>query len=117
MPPTPQQSLQPSVEAMQLRMEVERTRTIAVAEWTYGGEHRWTARDRAVVARMEQYLDESCKGNEPCTSYSRTIYNTKMATDGYDIAYTFTHNNITLEHTAMNDKNTITHTDAYNTQF
>ena len=31
--------------------------------------------------------------------------------------YTFTHNNITLEHTAMNDKNTIAHTDAYNTQF
>ena len=35
---------------------------------------------------------------------------------GYGIAYTFTHNNITLEHTAMNDKNTIAHTDAYNTQ-
>ena len=36
---------------------------------------------------------------------------------GYGIAYTFTHNNITLEHTAMNDKNTIAHTDAHNTQF
>ena len=23
----------------------------------YGGEHRWTARDRAVMARMKQYLD------------------------------------------------------------
>ena len=40
-----------------------------------------------------------------------------MSTDGYDIAYTFTHNNITLEHNAMNNKNTITHTDAYNTQY
>ena len=28
-----------------------------------------------------------------------------------------TDNNITLEHTAMNNKNTITHTDAYNTQY
>ena len=25
----------------------------------YGGEHRWTACDRAVVARMEHYLDRS----------------------------------------------------------
>ena len=40
-----------------------------------------------------------------------------MATDGYDIAYTFTLNNITLEHTAMNNANTTKHTDANNTQF
>ena len=58
-----------------------------------------------------------CRGNRPCTSYSRTIYNTKMATDGYDIAYTFTHNNITLEHNAMNNKNTIAHMDVHNTQY
>ena len=56
----------------------------------------------------------SCKGNEPCTSYSRTF---TIHNYGYGIAYTFTHNNITLEHTAMNDKNTIAHTDAHNTQF
>ena len=55
-----------------------------------------------------------CKGNKPCTSYSRTF---TIHNYGYGIAYAFTHNNITLEHTAMNDKNTITHTDAYNTQF
>ena len=57
------------------------------------------------------------KGNEPCTSYSRTIYNTKMATDGYDIACIFTHNNITLEHNAMNNKNTIAHMDVHNAQY
>ena len=51
-----------------------------------------------------------CKGNELCTSYSRTF---TIHNYGYGTAYTFTHNNITLEHTAMNDKNTITHTDAY----
>ena len=50
------------------------------------------------------------KGNEPCTSYSRTF---TIHNYGYGIAYTFTHNNITLEHTAMNDKNTIAHTDAH----
>ena len=55
--------------------------------------------------------------NRPCTSYSRTIYNTKMATDGYDIAYTFTHNNIMLEHNAMNNMNTIAHMDVHNTQY
>ena len=60
---------------------------------------------------------DSCRGNRPCTSYSRTIYNTKMATDGYDIAYTFTHNNITLEHNAMNNKNTIAHMNVHNTQY
>ena len=54
---------------------------------------------------------------EGIDSYSRTIYNTKMATDGYDIAYTFTHNNITLEHNAMNNKNTIAHMDVHNTQY
>ena len=35
----------------------------------------------------------------------------------YDTAYTFTQNNITLEHNAMNNKNTITHMDAHNTQY
>ena len=40
-----------------------------------------------------------------------------MATDVYDIAYTFTHNNITLEHNAMNNKNTIAHMDVHNTQY
>ena len=54
------------------------------------------------------------KGNKPCTSYSRTF---TIHNYGYGIAYTFTHNNIMLEHTAMNDKNTIAHTDAHNTQF
>ena len=42
-----------------------------------------------------------CKGNEPCTSYSRTF---TIHNYGYGIAYTFRHNNITLEHTAMNDE-------------
>ena len=54
------------------------------------------------------------KGNKPCTSYSRTF---TIHNYGYGIAYTFTHNNNMLEHTAMNDKNTIAHTDAHNTQF
>ena len=54
------------------------------------------------------------KGVNPGTSYSRTF---TIHNYGYGIAYTFTHNNITLEHTAMNDKNTIAHTDAHNTQF
>ena len=51
MPPTPQQSLQSSSEATQLQTEVE--------DQEFEGEHRWTARDRTVVARMEQYLNEN----------------------------------------------------------
>ena len=36
---------------------------------------------------------------------------------GYDVAYNFTHNNIMLEHNAMNNKNTIAHMDVHNTQY
>ena len=36
---------------------------------------------------------------------------------GYDIAYNFTHNNIVLEHNAMNNKNTVAHMDVHNTQY
>ena len=41
-----------------------------------------------------------CKGNIPCTSYSRTFTIHKY---GYGIAYTFTHNMNMLEHIAIND--------------
>ena len=44
MPPTPQQSLQPSIEAMQLQTEVEDQES-GSGELEYGGEHLWTARD------------------------------------------------------------------------
>ena len=57
-PPTPQQSLQPSMEAMQLQMEVEDQENCSYG-MEHGGEHGWTARDRVVIARMEQYLDKS----------------------------------------------------------
>ena len=42
----------------------------------------------------------------------------QMATSnyGYDIAYNFTHNNIMLEHNAMNNMNTVAHMDVHNTQ-
>ena len=36
---------------------------------------------------------------------------------GYDIAYNFTHNNIMLEHNAMNNMNTVAHMDVHNTQY
>ena len=36
-----------------------RIRKAAVVRWKNEGEHRWTARDRTVIARMEQYLDEN----------------------------------------------------------
>ena len=55
-----------------------------------------------------------CKGNEPCTSYSRTF---TIHNYGYGTAYNFTHNIIMLEHTAMNETNTTKHTDANIAQF
>ena len=71
----------------------------------------------AEVRSPKPIASPSCKGNKPCTSYSRTNGYGKLRTNGYDIAYTFTHNNITLEHNAMNNKNTIAHMDVHNTQY
>ena len=39
-------------------MEVE-DQEYCSCDMEYGGAHRWTARDRTVTARMEQYLNES----------------------------------------------------------
>ena len=58
MPPTPQQSLQPSVEAVQLQVEVD-DQELGACGKEYEGGYRWTARDRTIIAKMEQYLNES----------------------------------------------------------
>ena len=58
MPHTPQQSLQPSIEAMHLQTEEEDQESCS-CEMEFEGEHRWTARDRTVIARMEQYLNKN----------------------------------------------------------
>ena len=58
MPPTPQQSSQSSIEAMQWQTEVEDQESGSY-RGEFEGEHRWTARDRSVIARMEQYLNQS----------------------------------------------------------
>ena len=50
-PPAPQQSLQPSIEAVQLQTDQE--------SGSCEMEYEWTARGRAVIARMEQYLNEN----------------------------------------------------------
>ena len=61
----------------------------------------------------EGWASPNCRGIKPCTSCSRTKDYVKLRINGYDIAYNFTQNNITLEHNAMNNKNTIAHTDAH----
>ena len=55
MPPTTQQSLQPSIEVTQLQMEVDDEES-GSCDMEYEGEY-----DRAVIARMEQYLNESSR--------------------------------------------------------
>ena len=55
-----------------------------------------------------------CRGIISYTSYSRTndcIYN------GYDTAYTFTHNNINLEPNTMNNIDTVAHMNMHYTQY
>ena len=64
--------------------------------------------------KMSLFSYSQCKGNIPCTSYSRTF---TIHNYGYGTAYTFTHNMIMLEHTAMNGTNTTKHTDANIAQF
>ena len=69
------------------------------------------------MSKTSGHQRELCGGNKPCTSYSRTNGYVKLRINGYDIAYNFTHNNIMLEHNAMNNKNTIAHMDVHNTQY
>ena len=57
---------------------------------------------------------EGVKGINPAPHIHEHL---RCTINGYGTAYTFTHNNITLEHTAMNNTNTTKHTDANNTQF
>ena len=53
--PRHSRALQSSIEAMQLQTEVEDQKS---GEMDYEGEKkRWSARDRTVIARMEQYLN------------------------------------------------------------
>ena len=58
MPPTPQQSSYSSIETKQWQTEVE-DQEIGRNEKEFEGQHRWNVRDRTVIARMEQYLNES----------------------------------------------------------
>ena len=57
------------------------------------------------------------EGLNPAPHISRTNDYVKLRINGYDIAYNFTHNNIMLEHNAMNNKNTVAHMDVHNTQY
>ena len=67
--------------------------------------------------RQSTFTDGGCRGIKPCTSYSRTKDYVKLSINGYDTAYTFTQNNITLEHNAMNNMNTVAHMNVHNTQY
>ena len=58
MQPTPLPSLQSSIEAMQLQTEAEDQEN-GSCEMELESEHGWTARDRTVIARVEQYLNEN----------------------------------------------------------
>ena len=58
MPPTPQQSSHSSIEAMQWQTEVEDQES-GSCEKEFEGQHRWNARDRTVIAKMEQYMNKS----------------------------------------------------------
>ena len=59
----------------------------------------------------------SVKGINPAPHIHEQNGYDKLRTIGYVNAYTFTHNNITLEHNAMNNKNTIAHMDVHNTKY
>ena len=58
LPPGPQQSSQSSIETMQWQTEVEDEESGSY-EKELEGEHRWTARNRTVIARMGQYPNKS----------------------------------------------------------
>ena len=56
--PTPQQSSYSSIETVQWQTEVEDQESGSF-EKEFEGQHRRNARDRTVIGRMEQYLNES----------------------------------------------------------
>ena len=58
MPPTLQQSSQSSIEATHWQAEVEDQESGSY-EKEFEGEHRWAARERTVIARMEQDLNKN----------------------------------------------------------
>ena len=57
-PPTPQQNPQPPVESMPRQREEEDQKYCSCGT-EHGRGHWWTARDRAVTARMVQHLNKS----------------------------------------------------------
>ena len=57
-PRTPQQSSQSSIEAAQWQTEVDDHESGSY-EKEFEGEHRWIVRENTVIARVEQYLNES----------------------------------------------------------
>ena len=72
------------------------------------------------VACIEYTLPRDDRASQPVEElYSAPHIHEQMTTSyyGYDIAYTFTHNNIMLEHNAMNNMNTVTHMNVHNTQY
>ena len=68
----------------------------------------------SLYSSLAVFCSGECKGNIPCTSYSRTFTIHKY---GYGTAYIFTHNMNMLEHIANNGTDTTKHTDVYNAQF
>ena len=64
------------------------------------------------VGTLQPFLPFSVEGLNPAPHIHEQMTTSNY---GYDIAYNFTHNNIMLEHNAMNNKNTIAHMDGDHT--
>ena len=56
--PTPQQSSHSSIKATPWQTEMENQES-GSSEKEFEGQHRWNARDKTVIAQLEQYLKKS----------------------------------------------------------
>ena len=72
---------------------------------------KWKRKDRKAGQRRRS---KDVEGLNPAPHIHEQMTTSNY---GYDIAYNFTHNNIMLEHNAMNNMNTVAHMDVHNTQY
>ena len=70
--------------------------------------------ESSAVSFVMKYCPISAEESNPAPHIHEQM---TTSNHGYDIAYNFTHNNIMLEHNAMNNKNTVAHMDVHNTQY
>ena len=76
----------------------------------WNADEKWSSQEWT----SDEVLEVSVEGLNPAPHIHEQMTTSNY---GYDTAYTFTQNNITLEHNAMNNMDTVAHMNVHNTQY